>query len=207
MRFIATVGSAYVPSMTMLPELREDRPGRGGDHISFLDQSIPAVRFIETIESPNAGTLASHQHSPNDLIEYLTPDYTWRIAQVVVASVASLARAPSPPQSIAAAGSAVGPVTLTWLPPLSGSAVDHYVVAARATTENLYHAPVRVPQGATQVSVSPASLGLPAASAFFVSVAAVDAAGHESLFAYPEYRCDPTSCVVQAGSLDVTAVE
>jgi acetylornithine deacetylase/succinyl-diaminopimelate desuccinylase-like protein len=207
MRFIATSGSAYVPSMTMLPELREDRPGRAGDHISFLDQSIPAVRFIETIESPNAGTLASHQHSPNDLAEYLTPDYTRRIAQVVVASVASLARAPSPPQSIVATGNAVGPIALTWLPPLSGSAVDHYVVAARATTENLYHPRVRVPQGATQVSMSPASLGLPVASAFFVSVAAVDAAGHESLFAYPEYRCDPTSCVVQAGSLDVTAVE
>jgi acetylornithine deacetylase/succinyl-diaminopimelate desuccinylase-like protein len=207
MRFIATVGSAYVPSMTMVPELREDRPDRRGDHESFLDQSIPAARFIETIESPDAGTLASHQHSPNDLTEYVTPDYTQRIAQIVVASVASLARAPSPPLSIAVTGSAAGPVTLTWSPPASGSAVDHYVVAARATTENFYHGRVRVPQGATQFSVSPSSLGIPAAPAFFVSVAAVDASGHESLFAYPEYRCDATSCVVQADSLDVTATE
>ena len=53
--------------------LREDRPGRGGDHESFLDQGIPGVRFIETVESPNAGTVASHQHSPNDLPTYVTP--------------------------------------------------------------------------------------------------------------------------------------
>ena len=108
MRFVATVGGAYVPSMTMVPELREDRPLRSGDHESFLDVAIPGVRFIETVESPDAGTLGSHQHSPNDLRQYVTPAYTARIAQVVVASVASLARAPSPPLSIAASGAAPG---------------------------------------------------------------------------------------------------
>jgi acetylornithine deacetylase/succinyl-diaminopimelate desuccinylase-like protein len=204
MRFIATAGGAYVPSMAIVPMLREDRAGRGGDHESFLDQGIPGVRFIETIESPNAGTVGSHQHSPNDLATYVTPAYTRRVAQVVVASIASLARAPSPPLSIAATGSAAGPVSLTWAPPASGSAVDHYVVAARATSENFYHARVVVPQSATQATVTPDALGIPGAPAFFVSVAAVDAPGHESLFAYPEYRCDSASCVVQPGSLDVT---
>jgi hypothetical protein len=36
-------------------------------------------------------------------------------------------------------------------------------------------------------------------------VAAVDAGGHESLFAYPEYRCDTVSCVVPSDALNVTA--
>ena len=50
-----------------------------------------------------------------------------------------------------------------------------------------------------------ADLGLSDAPSFFVTVAAVDAQGHESLSAYPEYRCDTAGCLVQAGSLDVTA--
>jgi hypothetical protein len=41
--------------------------------------------------------------------------------------------------------------------------------------------------------------------AFYISVAAVDAEGHESLFAYPETRCDAMGCVVPPDSLNVTA--
>jgi acetylornithine deacetylase/succinyl-diaminopimelate desuccinylase-like protein len=204
MRFISSAGGAYVPAMTMVPMLREDRPGRGGDHESFIGASIPGVRFIETVESPEAGTVASHQHSPNDLQTYVTPEYTARVAQVVVSSVATLARAPAPPGSFTATGNAAGPVQLAWSAPASGAAVDHYVVAARAVTENFYHARASVPKTATTVSLTPAALGVAGAPAFFVSVGAVDAGGHESLFAYPEYRCDGSGCVVQPGSTDVT---
>lgn len=35
--------------------------------------------------------------------------------------------------------------------------------------------------------------------------AAVGAAGHESLYAYPEYRCSSSGCVVQSGSTNITA--
>jgi hypothetical protein len=205
MRHIAAWGAAYVPSMSIVPELREDRFGRGGDHESFLDQSYPGVRFIETIESPNAGTVASHEHSPNDLMMYLTPAYTARVTQVVIGSVASLARAPAPPQAMTAAGSATTPITLSWSPPTSGSAVDHYVLAGRATTENFYRTRLSVPDNAGSHTLSAADLGLSDAPSFFVSVAAVDGQGHESLFAYPEYRCDTSGCLVQAGSLNVTA--
>jgi hypothetical protein len=205
MRHIASATSAYVPSMTILPQLREDRPGRGGDHEAFLDNGYPGVRFIETVESPNAGTVQSHEHSPNDLAMYQTPAYTKRVAQVVVASVASLARAPAPPQGITANGNASGSVMVSWSAPAPSAVVDHYVLAGRSTAENFYHARVVVPAGATTASVTAADLGIGGAPAFFVSVAAVDAAGHESLFAYPEYRCDATSCVVQPGSTAVTA--
>jgi peptidase M28-like protein len=207
MRFVATAGGAYVPSMAIVPMLREDRPGRGGDHESFLDQGTPGVRFIETVESPDAGTIASHQHSPNDLMKYVTPAYTARVTEVVISSVASLARAPSPPLSIAATGSATEPVMLSWAPPASGAPVDHYVVAGRAVTENFYHVRIGVPKDTTLKSVTAKDLGLAGAPAFFVSVAAVDASGHESLFAYPEYRCDGSGCVVQPGSLNVTATD
>src|SRR5262249_53881432 len=160
------------------PKLREDRPMRGSDHESFIDQSYPAVRFIETVESPNAGTIQSHQHSPNDLAMYVTPDYAARITQVVIASAASLARAPAPPGSINVTGNGAGPVSVSWAAPASGSTVDHYVVAGRATTENFYHTRVNVPAGTTSHDVTAADLGIAGAPAFFVSVAAVDAEGH-----------------------------
>jgi hypothetical protein len=204
MRYIGDWGSRYVPSMTLVPVLREDRPGRGSDHESFINLGVPGVRFIETNESPNAATLASHQHSPNDLPMYVTPAYTARIAQIVVATAATLARAPMPPAMAAASGSASGPWNVTWSAPASGAPVDHYVIAARPVTENFYHSRVVVPLGASH-SVSAADLGLAAGAAFYISVAAVDAGGHESLFAYPEYRCDATSCAVPPGSLNVTA--
>jgi hypothetical protein len=205
MRYIEHWGKRYVPSMTMLPVLREDRPGRGGDQQSFNDVGIAAVRFIEAMETPNSGTNASHQHSPNDLPKYVTPAYTARIAQIIVAVTASLARAPLAPKIESASVGAAGTWTMSWSAPASGPAVDHYVIAARATTENFYHERVSVPATATSRQVSAAELGLAPGSTSFISVATVDAAGHESLFAYPEYRCDTAACSVQAGSLDVSA--
>src|SRR5262249_28260240 len=133
-----------------------------------------------------------------DTVANLTPDYVARVTQIIVASAASLARAPQAPQSASATGNAQG-ATLSWAAPAIG-AVDHYVVAARPVGENFYH--TRVTVAGTSRTVTPADLGV--SGAYFVSVAAVDAAGHESLFAYPEWRCDDTGCAVQAGSTNVT---
>jgi len=76
------------------------------------------------------------------------------------------------------------------------------VIAARATTENFYRQ--RVNTRSTARAVTPAELGVTAGQSFFVSVAAVDAKGHESLFTYPEFRCDATACVIPPGALAVT---
>jgi hypothetical protein len=205
MRYVAAWGSAYVPSMTVVPKLREDRPGRGGDHESFIAAGYPGVRFIETNESPNAGTLASHQHSPNDLFQYVTPAYAARVAQVVAAVAASLARAPDAPGALTVAGTAASP-RLTWTAPGTGP-VDHYVVAARPVTENFYRRRAVIGGAQTAAAPSPADLGVDPSGAYFLSVAAVDAGGHESLFAYPECRCDAGGCLVPSAALDITATE
>jgi hypothetical protein len=44
--------------------------------------------------------------------------------------------------------------------------------------------------------ITPQKLGLKPGDSFFVSVAAVDKMGHESLFAYSEVRCDSTACKI-----------
>ena len=42
---------------------------------------------------------------------------------------------------------------------------------------------------------------------FFISVAALDNQGHESLFAYPEVRCDSAGCGAPASALSATRPE
>src|SRR5215469_11324233 len=64
MRYVGTWGGADVPSLNMVPELREDRPGRASDHVSFINNGIPAVRFMETVECrPSARTRPSSPHT------------------------------------------------------------------------------------------------------------------------------------------------
>src|SRR5215469_7373974 len=219
MRYVGTWGGAYVPALTMAPKLREDRPGRASDHVSFLNNGIPAVRFMETFEcSPSpvdnscggpfpcpppaqipafckdTSFVTTHQHSPHDLAQFITPTHAASIAEVIGSVAASLARAPGAPQNFNANGNAVKGVTLNFNGPQDGD-VDHFVVAARSVSENFYRQRVTVDEGDNNV-ISAQTLGLNPGDSFFVSVSTVDSKGHESLFAWPEVRCDSSSCVI-----------
>ena len=108
---------------------------------------------------------------------------------------ASLARAPGTPRDFNATGDALQGVTVNFKEPQGGH-VDHFVVAARSVNENFYRQRVAVKQGNGKRVFSPQDLELNPGDNFFISAASVDKQGHESLFAYPELRCDSTSCVV-----------
>ena len=229
MRYIGTWGGAYVPALTMSPKLREDRPGRSSDHASFISQAYPAVRFMETFEcSPSppdnscggplpcpppanipasckdTSFITTHQHSPHDLVQYITPHYAARIARVMAAVAASLARAPVSPRNFAASGNAVQGISVRFEEPEEGRA-HHFVVAARSVNENFYRRRVTLSGHGEDQVISPQTLGLNPGESFYVSVSAVDARGHESLFAYPEVRCDSSSCAIPAYAYNVTA--
>jgi Peptidase family M28 len=222
MRYVGTWGGAYVPAITMRPELREDRPGRASDHVSFINNGYPAVRLMETFEcspSPVNNTcgqpqlpcpppaqipafckdlnfITTHQHSPHDLVKFITPTYAATIAQVMAATAASLARAPGSPLNFDATGNAVQGIQIKFDNPLGGN-VDHFVAAARSTLENFYRQRIIVTHDTKRV-ITPQELGLKPGDSFFVSVASVDKVGHESLFAYSEVRCDSTACKIPA---------
>ena len=222
MRYIGTWGGAYVPVLTMAPKLREDRPGRASDHVSFINNGFPAVRFMETFEcSPSpvdnscgitplpcpppaqipasckdTSFITTHQHSPHDLVQFITPSYAARIAQVMASVAASLARAPDSPQNFTATGNATQGIKLNFSGPQDGN-VDHFVVAARSVNENFYRQRITVSEGDSRL-ISPQALGLNPGDSFFVSVSTVDSVGHESLFAWPEVRCDSNGCAIPA---------
>ena len=69
------------------------------------------------------------------------------------------------------------------------------MVAARSVNENFYHRRIIVSEGDDRL-ISPQALGLNPGDSFFVSVSSVDSAGHESLFAWPEVRCDSSACAI-----------
>ena len=148
------------------------------------------------------------QHAPNDRPEFPTAGYEAKIAKVMTAALASLARAPNAPVNFVASGDATHGVTLTFNA-APGDKVEKFIVAARATSENFYRARVRVEaegrRGSVTAFVTPQQLEMAPGQSFFISVSARGDGGHESLFAYPEFRCDGSGCAIPAGALDITA--
>ena len=99
---------------------RPDRFLRGGDHLSFLEQGFPGVRFTEAVEN------FAHQHQNTreqdgiqygDLIEFVDFDYTARVARTNLASMWSAANAPRMPVNVSISQAIGFPATDEDTPP------------------------------------------------------------------------------------------
>jgi hypothetical protein len=121
------------------------------------------------------------QHAPNDRPENPTADYEARIAKVMAATLAHLARAPNAPVNFVASGDANHGVTVTFSA-APGDKVEKFIVAARPTTSNFQTGRVRV-EG-TRATVTAAQLGIPAGQPFFISVSALGD-GHQVALRVP----------------------
>jgi Zn-dependent M28 family amino/carboxypeptidase len=135
-RYIKEVAERYVPRFHVTLVYRPDRFGRGGDHIPFLRQGFPAVRFTEPNEN------YAHQHQDvrvengqqfGDLPEFVDFRYVAQVARVNAAAVASLASAPAPPRNVAISTQLEYDATLWW-EANSEPDVARYRVLARETT-------------------------------------------------------------------------
>lgn len=92
-RYIREAAQRYVPGFKAEPVFRQDRFSRGGDHSPFNANGFAAVRFTSAAE--NLGI----QHTANDTFDKSSPEYTTFVAKVNGAALASLALAPSPPET------------------------------------------------------------------------------------------------------------
>jgi hypothetical protein len=122
-RMINLIVSRHVPDMSVVLQPVADRQGRYGDHMSFNDANIAAVRFIEALE--NMGL----HHTPQDVWDRMNPGYLTRATQTILACITALADGPRPPQNIQLRQNANGSRTLVW--DISPEAVS-YLVALRA---------------------------------------------------------------------------
>ncbi len=179
---------------------RRDRFLRGGDHTSFNLQGFPAVRFTEWRENFN------HQHQNvriadgtnadgskgqvqfGDLIQYVDFSYVANVARLNAATLATLALAPGPPQTVKVLTSTVDNNTqLTWAAPAGFPANATYEIVSRDTDAPTWTnvQPV-ADHNATAITIPISKDNV------IFAVRSVDVAGHRSVAVYPTATRSPT---------------
>ena len=131
-RYVWATGALYQPDFEVLPVLRLDRLGRGGDHRPFVERGIPGLRFSERLEN------YKRQHLPTDSLADVNFSYVAKVARLNLATVVSLASAPARPEQTAYArdrNSGGQAFTIRWSP-VAGAA--SYELLVRRTTAPTY---------------------------------------------------------------------
>jgi hypothetical protein len=178
-RYVDRVADLYLRDLDVRMIYRLDRFGRGGHHRPFNDAGFPAVRIMETHEN------YTRQHQDvrvedgiayGDVIEGVDFDYAAKLTALNVATLASLAWAPAPPDSVAIAGAVEPAARLSWSP-VPGAA--GYKVYWRDTTSPTWDRWTWVGD-ATGTTMT----GL-VVDNFFFGVAAVSSEGSESPVVFP----------------------
>jgi len=178
-RYVDRIADQYLPNLDVLMVYRLDRFGRGGHHRPFNDAGFPAVRIMETHEN------YTRQHQDvrtedgvayGDVIEGVDFDYAATLTALNVATLASLAWAPAPPDSLTIAGAVEPAARLAWTP-VPGAA--GYKVYWRETSSPTWDRWIWVGE-ATESTMT----GLVVDNYFF-GVASVSPEGNESPVAFP----------------------
>jgi hypothetical protein len=167
-RYVWGVGAVYQPAFEVVPVLRLDRLGRGGDHAPFHRQGLPALRFSERIEN------YKRQHLGTDALADVDFSYVAKVARLNLATVVSLAAAPARPVRTAYGrdrDSGGQSFTIRW-DPVPGAV--SYELLVRRTTAPTYTR--IVPTGAATQFLLDEQL-----DDVWVGVRAVGADGHRSL--------------------------
>ena len=167
-RYVWGIGALYTPAFEVLPVMRLDRLGRGGDHAPFVRQGIPGLRFTERLEN------YKRQHLPTDALSGVDFNYVAKVARLNLATVVSLAAAPPRPEQTAYQrdrASGGQSFTIRWSP-VAGAA--SYELLVRRTTAPTYTR--IVPTGNVTQFLLDEQL-----DDVWVGVRAVGADGHRSL--------------------------
>jgi Peptidase family M28 len=181
-RYIKEVAENESTRMRVRIIYRRDRLGRGGDHIPFLREGYPAVRFTEPNEDYR------HQHQDvrvengvqiGDLPQFVDFDYVARAARVNAMAMAALARSPA-----VVTGALINPIglradtELRWDPNAEADLAG-YEVVKRSTTDVEWRE--TIPVG----NVTNATLRNTSKDNFFFGIRAVDKDGNRSPVAFP----------------------
>jgi len=194
-RYWKLKGEQYVPGFTVQLIPAQDRPGRGGDHISFNEQGYAAVRFTEPDER------LEHQHSNTDVVENMSPAYVAKVTQVTVAGLASLALAPETPTTALEVWD-VGNGTdlqVRWTATNREPDFAGYRLAIREP-DSLFYSRI-VPVGnVTEFTLR----GLEPEKPVYLSLSALDQQGNESIFGQ-EVLATPRRVPLAPQGLDATS--
>ena len=185
-RAVREIAAAYVPSLKVRVIYRADRYLRGGDHLPFLEEGYPAVRFTEPAEDFRR----QHQdlREEKGVVYGDTPDhvdfaYVADVARVNGAALAVLARAPAPPRGVQVEAARLeNDTTLRWNPSPEPD-LGGYRIVWRETTSPFWEHALDVAPGVTRTTVE----GVSKDNVVF-GVEAFDTAGHASPAVFPSAR-------------------
>jgi hypothetical protein len=181
-RYVDRIADHYFPTLDTMMIYRLDRFGRGGHHRPFNDEGFPAVRIMETHEHYD------RQHQDlrtedgrhfGDTIDFVDFDYAAKLTALDVATLASLAWAPPPPEGVTLAGAVQPAATLSWKPS-DAPGLAGYKVYWRLTTSPTWDHHRWVGRATEHTTT-----GLVVDNYLF-GVAAVGEDGHESPVVFPE---------------------
>ena len=169
----------YMPEMNPMLIYRLDRFGRGGHHRPFNDAGFAGVRIMEAHEN------YTQQHQDireeggiayGDVLEHVNFDYAAKLTAVNAISLASLAWAPTPPETVALGGAVAPAATFSWdaVPGAVG-----YKIYWRATTSLTWDMSRNVG------NVTSFTLKGMVVDNYFFGVSAVGQNGQESVVKFP----------------------
>ncbi|WP_077755871.1 M28 family peptidase [Shewanella psychrophila] len=137
-RKIKTLADQYMTNLDVMMVYRLDRFGRGGHHLPFNKAGFPAVRIMETNENYNR----QHQDirvengiAYGDVIEGVDFDFNAKLTALNAISLASMAWAPAPPETVTIEGKVSASTTLNWQPSKQQDIVG-YRIYWRLTTQS-----------------------------------------------------------------------
>lgn len=185
-RFVKTQAQRQLKGMHVDVVYRRDRYLRGGDHLPFLEQGFPALRFVEASEN------FRHQHQNvrvengvqyGDLIQYVDFNYVASIAKVNAIALASLANGPAAPSDAAIETIRLeNNTTLRWAANNEPDVAGYRIVWRETTSPTWQHS--RDVGNVTRYTLDDISK-----DDFVFGVVAVDKNGNQSVASYPRpYR-------------------
>jgi len=128
-RYVAEVARAEHTEIEPRLVFRYDRFLRGGDHLPFVDEGYPAVRFTTVAET------FTRQHAPTDQPKFVDGAYLSRVARLEAAVLAHLANAPSaPPRASVVTAELQNDTTLRWEASPEPDVAGYEIVWRRTTS-------------------------------------------------------------------------
>lgn len=134
-RYMADVAATHMPGFSVKMIYRADRFQRGGDQAPLQEAGFPAVRVTEATENYN------RQHQDlrtengvkfGDTLDGVDFPYLAKVTRLNVLTLAALASAPSPPETVKIEGAVKDDTTVSWT---ASPGAAGYRVWWRDTTE------------------------------------------------------------------------
>ena len=180
-RYVKRVAERYVENLDLWVMLRQDRIARGGDHMSFIREGVPAIRITEAHENYDR----QHQiprveggRSYGDDLAHFDAAYAAKLTQALIAAVAHLMSAPAPIRDLALGG-AVSPDARLRMKLPDDPRITGLVLYRRRADGVAWQRADAYPKGNEVVVKGTVP------DSFVFAVATVDAEGSESIPSHP----------------------